>query len=67
MSPENPNEFDICDTLIVKESRALEEEIQKHKWIESEKAGEDVGYGFARVDWVLRRSGTRGGGPPSPK
>lgn len=67
MSPENPNEFDICDTLIVKESKALEEEIQKHKWIESEKAGGDVGYGFARVDWVLKKRGTRKGTEPSPE
>lgn len=67
MSPENPSKFDICDTLIVKQSKALEEEIQKHKWIESEKAGGDVGYGFARVDWVLRMRGRRREGGTAPK
>ena len=29
------------------------EEIEKHKWIESEKAGHDLGEA-ARLDWVLK-------------
>ena len=28
------------------------EEILKHKWVESEKAGRDVGFSFALTDWV---------------
>ena len=28
------------------------EEVLKHKWIESEKAGRDVGFNFALVDWI---------------
>ena len=28
------------------------EEILKHKWVESEKAGRDVGFSFALVDWI---------------
>ena len=28
------------------------EQIQKHKWIESEKAGKDVGFSFALTDWI---------------
>lgn len=28
------------------------EEIQKHKWIESEKAGRDIGYDKALLDWL---------------
>jgi hypothetical protein len=27
------------------------EEILKHKWIESEKAGKDVGFEWALLDW----------------
>jgi len=27
-------------------------EVLKHKWIESEKAGRDVGFNFALVDWI---------------
>ena len=30
------------------------EEILKHKWIESEKAGKDVGFEWALLDWNLR-------------
>lgn len=30
----------------------MREEISKHKWIESEKAGHDVGFEFAITDWV---------------
>jgi hypothetical protein len=28
-------------------------EILKHKWIESEKAGFDIGFNKALVDWVM--------------
>jgi hypothetical protein len=28
------------------------EQIRKHKWIESEKAGKDVGFSFALIDWT---------------
>ena len=28
------------------------EEIKKHKWIESEKAGKDIGFENALVDWI---------------
>ena len=28
------------------------EEILKHKWVESEKAGRDVGFSFALMDWI---------------
>lgn len=30
------------------------QEIEKHKWIESEKVGHDVGEDWAAVDWVSR-------------
>src|SRR3989338_8340650 len=30
------------------------EEILKHKWIESEKVGRDVGYEWALTDWIIR-------------
>ena len=29
------------------------EEILKHKWIESEKAGQDIGFEKALLDWVF--------------
>lgn len=30
------------------------EEILRHKWIESEKAGRDIGFDKALLDWVMR-------------
>lgn len=30
------------------------EEILKHKWVLSEKAGCDVGYDYAQWDWIMR-------------
>jgi len=39
---------------------AEREEILKHKWIESEKAGRDIGFEHALVDWVRKhREGWR--------
>ena len=39
---------------------AEREEILKHKWIESEKAGHDIGFERALTDWILKyRSGWR--------
>ena len=32
---------------------AEREEVLKHKWIESEKAGHDIGYERALVDWIM--------------
>ena len=37
---------------------AQRDEILRHKWIESEKVGHDIGFEAALVDWMLRyRSG----------
>ena len=33
---------------------AMREEIERHKWIESEKAGHDIGLELARLDWILK-------------
>lgn len=38
---------------IYKEFLAEREEILKHKWLESEKAGYDIGYDRALVDWIM--------------
>jgi hypothetical protein len=32
---------------------AEKEEILRHKWIESEKAGRDVGFEAALIDWIV--------------
>lgn len=49
-----------ADAKLLKGSRlylefiAEREEIMRHKWIESEKAGYDVGFEKALLDWLIR-------------
>ena len=38
---------------IYKEFLAEKEEVLRHKWLESEKAGYDIGYERALVDWIM--------------
>lgn len=38
---------------IYKEFLAEREEILKHKWLESEKVGHDIGYDRALIDWIM--------------
>lgn len=35
---------------------AMREEILKHKWYESERAGKDVGFEYALVNWTIKFS-----------
>lgn len=45
---------------LYKEFLAEREEILKHKWIESEKAGKDIGFEKALLDWIRKhRDGWR--------
>jgi hypothetical protein len=37
-----------------REFEAEKEEIMKHKWIESEKAGHDIGFERALTDWIVK-------------
>jgi hypothetical protein len=39
---------------LYKEFQAEREEILKHKWIESEKAGYDIGFERALTDWIIK-------------
>jgi len=41
-------------TSLYREFLAEREEILKHKWFESEKAGRDVGFESALVSWITR-------------
>ena len=38
---------------LYREFQAEREEILKHKWIESEKAGSDVGFEEALMSWIV--------------
>lgn len=40
-------------SLLVREWLAEREEVLRHKWFESERAGCDVGIDHARVNWVM--------------
>lgn len=42
------------DTLLCKYRAAVRKEIERHKWFESEKAGYDIGWDRAAVDWMIR-------------
>ena len=39
---------------LYREFQAEREEIMKHKWIESEKAGHDIGFERALTDWIIK-------------
>ncbi len=51
-NPPSGNDLLIHSTLY-KEFQAEREEIMKHKWIESEKAGHDIGFERALTDWII--------------
>ncbi len=44
----------VQESLLCRELHAEHEEILRHKWLESEKAGHDIGFDLAMVDWNLR-------------
>ena len=57
MSSENqaPSAADLLkNSSLYREFLAEREEIMKHKWIESEKAGQDIGFERALTDWILK-------------
>ena len=41
-------------SALYKEFLAEREEILKHKWIESEKTGHDIGFERALLDWIVK-------------
>ena len=42
------------NSSLYREFQAEREEILKHKWIESEKAGKDIGFERALTDWIIK-------------
>ena len=55
--PENATAKDaelVTNSILYKEFLAEREEILRHKWIESEKAGHDIGFEKALLDWIVR-------------
>ena len=44
----------VKNSSLYREFQAEREEILKHKWIESEKAGRDIGFERALTDWIIK-------------
>ncbi len=44
----------VTNSAFYLEFEAEQREIMKHKWIESEKVGHDIGFERALTDWILR-------------
>jgi len=42
------------NSSLYKEFLAEREEILRHKWLESEKAGRDIGFERALLDWIVK-------------
>jgi hypothetical protein len=50
----NSNSYDLLErSSFYREFLAERDEILKHKWIESEKAGRDIGFECALVSWLV--------------
>jgi len=52
-SKEDRSQF-VKNSVLYKEFLAERAEILKHKWIESEKAGKDIGFEKALLDWIVK-------------
>lgn len=48
-----PDDTSLRRSSVYREFLAEREEILKHKWLESEKAGHDIGYDRALLDWIM--------------
>ena len=44
----------VMNSALYREFLAEREEILRHKWIESEKAGYDIGFERALLDWIVK-------------
>ncbi len=44
----------VMNSSLYREFLAEREEILRHKWLESEKAGYDIGFERALLDWIVK-------------
>ena len=55
ITPEGSGGSDFVQkSSLYREFQAEREEILRHKWIESERAGYDIGFERALTDWIVR-------------
>src|ERR1700753_1414709 len=52
--PNDENSALVKNSVLYKEFLAEREEILRHKWLESEKAGHDIGFEKALLDWIVK-------------
>ena len=53
-SPSEENSALVKNSVLYKEFLAEREEILRHKWLESEKVGHDIGFEKALLDWIVK-------------
>ena len=53
-TPSEDNANLVKESALYREFLAEREEILRHKWFESEKAGHDVGFEKALLDWIVK-------------
>ncbi len=56
--PANTSGDLVTNSVLYKEFLAEREEILRHKWLESEKAGHDIGFEKALLDWIVKHRST---------
>lgn len=54
MSVEPIDNLQLVEAPVYREFLLERNEILRHKWFESEKAGHDIGFEKALLDWVIR-------------
>ena len=52
--PNSENSDLVKNSVLYREFLAEREEILVHKWLESEKAGHDIGFERALLDWIVK-------------
>lgn len=53
-TPKKDDEGSLEASIFYQEFLVEKDEILRHKWIESEKVGYDIGFERALIDWMLR-------------
>lgn len=53
-NPNSENSDLVKNSVLYREFLAEREEILVHKWLESEKAGYDIGFERALLDWIVK-------------
>ena len=53
-NPSDENTTLVKESLLYKEFLAEREEILRHKWIQSEQSGYDIGFEKALLDWIVK-------------